>query len=88
VDVLVHEVYSGAHVAPEARPGGTDWPAYMRSFHTSDAELGKLVSASQPKMLVLTHMMGGARWYDEIVKTIRDAGYRGRVVVGKDLDRF
>ncbi|HKK08640.1 MAG TPA: MBL fold metallo-hydrolase, partial [Gemmatimonadota bacterium] len=31
VDVLVHEVYASSQVAPEDRPGGTDWPAYMKA---------------------------------------------------------
>jgi len=87
-DILVHEVYASAHVAPEQRPGGSDWPEYLRQFHTSDKELGAIVAKAQPKLLVLTHVVGNPAWDDEIVKTIRDAGYRGRIVVGKDLDRF
>ena len=87
VDVLIHEVYPGAP-APEARPGGSDWPEYMREFHTSAAELGRLAAAAQPKMLVLIHIVGDPRRDDEIVKTIQAAGYTGRVVIGKDLDRF
>lgn len=88
VDILVHEVYASAHVAPEQRSGGGDWPEYLREFHTSDKELGKIVAKAQPRMLVLTHVVGNAAWDDEIVKTIRRAGYRGRIVVGKDLERF
>jgi ribonuclease BN (tRNA processing enzyme) len=88
VDVLVHEVYAGAHVAPENRAGGSTWPTYMREFHTSDAELGKLAAAAQPKMLVLIHIVGNPAWNDEIVKTIRAAGYTGKIVIGQDLERF
>jgi len=87
-DVLVHEVYASAHVVPEQRARGDDWPEYMREFHTSDAELGRLAAAAQPKVLVLTHIVGNPKWDDEIVSTIRRAGYRGRIVVGHDLDRF
>lgn len=88
VDILVHEVYASAHVAPERRPGGDDWPAYMRGSHTSDVELGRLAAQARPGLLVLTHIVGNPAWNDEIVKTIRAQGYRGRIVVGKDLDRF
>src|SRR6185437_16000475 len=87
VDVLIHEVYPGAP-APEARPGGSDWPEYMREFHTSAAELGKLAAAARPKLLVLIHIVGNPERDEEIVKTIEAAGYQGRVVIGKDLDRF
>jgi ribonuclease BN (tRNA processing enzyme) len=88
VDVLVHEVYAGAHVTPEQRAGGSDWPTYMHDFHTSDAELGRLAAAAKPKMLVLIHIVGNPAWNDEIVKTIRAAGYAGQIVIGKDLERF
>ena len=57
VDVLVHEVYVAAHVAPEKRPGGELWPQYMREFHTSDEELGRLAGAAHPKLVVLTHVL-------------------------------
>lgn len=87
-DVLVHEVYAGAHVAPEKRAGGSDWPTYMHDFHTSDAELGRLAAAARPKMLVLIHIVGNPAWNEEIVKTIRAAGYEGQIVIGKDLERF
>jgi ribonuclease Z len=88
VDVLVHEVYPGARVKPEDRPGGEDWPRYMREFHTSDAELGRLAAAAQPRLLILHHIvrMGGTD--AEMIAAIRAAGFKGRVVVGKDLERY
>ncbi|MGD2134842.1 MAG: MBL fold metallo-hydrolase [Gemmatimonadales bacterium] len=88
VDVLVHETYPAARVAPEDRPGGEFWPQYMREFHTSAQELGRLAARSQPGMLLLTHIvwMGGTP--AEIVAAIRDGGYEGPVVVGEDLGRY
>jgi ribonuclease BN (tRNA processing enzyme) len=87
VDVLVHEVYSSVSVKPEDRPGGGDWPEYMREFHTSDVELGKLASIAQPKLLVLTHL-GRFAVEKELKEGIRKGGFEGMVVVGKDLGEY
>ena len=88
VDVLVHEVYIEARVTPEARPGGELWPRYMREFHTSDAELGRLAAAAKPRLLVLSHVlfMGGTE--QEVVQGVRRGGFTGRVVVAADLARY
>jgi ribonuclease Z len=88
VDVLVHEVYPSSQVAPEIRIGGKRWPSYMREFHTSDVELGMLAAEAQPKLLVLHHIVRQVEDNDELLESIRDAGFDGDVVVAKDLDRF
>jgi len=88
VDVLVHEVYAASRVAPEDREGGSDWPAYMRAFHTSDRELGRLAARAKPKLLILTHVIYRPAVERESIEVIREAGYRGRVVIGQDLDRY
>jgi ribonuclease BN (tRNA processing enzyme) len=87
-DVLVHEVYNGKRVAPEARPGGEHWPEYLRTYHTSDAELARIALEVKPGLLVLNHILRLGGTDDEIVRNIRDAGYAGRVVIAKDLDRY
>jgi ribonuclease Z len=88
VDLLIHEVYPGARLAPENRPGGGDWPRYMRSFHTSDRELGALCARARPKKLVLVHIvrMGGTD--EELRAGVRAGGYAGPVMIGRDLDRY
>ena len=88
VDVLVHEVYPASQVAPELRIGGEVWPSYMREFHTSDIELGMLAAEAQPKLLVLHHIVRHEEDDDELLESIRAAGFEGEVVVAKDLDRF
>ena len=88
VDVLVHEVYAGARLKPEPRPGGEDWPKYMHDFHTSDTELGALAARIKPKLLVLTHIIRMGATDDELLAGIRAGGFTGRVVVGHDLDRY
>jgi ribonuclease Z len=87
-DVLVHEAYPAVRLAPEDRPGGEDWPAYMRSFHTSDEELGALAARAGVPLVILTHLvrMGGTD--EELLAGVRRGGYTGRVVVGHDLERW
>jgi len=88
VDVVVHEVYSSEHLKPESRPGGDDWPTYMKQFHTSDIELGALATRIQPKLLVLTHIIRMGASDDELLAGVRKGGFTGQVVVGHDLDKY
>jgi ribonuclease BN (tRNA processing enzyme) len=85
VDVLIHEVYPES---ANGTPQGTPSAAYRRAFHTSDAELGHLAAAAKPKMLVLYHHRPSADGGESVVSTIRGQGYQGRIIFGKDLDRF
>jgi ribonuclease Z len=88
VDVLVHEVYPASKLAPQPRPGGADWPRYMRTFHTSDKELGAIAVRAAPRLLVLTHIvrMGGTN--EDLVAGVRAGGWHGPVAVGNDLARY
>lgn len=88
VDVLVHEVYPEVRLQPEDRPGGDEWPKYMRAFHTSDRELGAIAARAKPRLLVLHHIvrMGGTD--EELLAGVRAGGYTGDVVIGRDLDRY
>ncbi len=88
VDVLVHEVYPASRLAPEARPGGKDWPQYMHESHTSDVELGRIAAEAKPKLLVLTHIIRMGSTDDELLRGVRAGGFAGRVVVGHDLGRY
>lgn len=88
VDVLIHEVYPAARLAPENRPGGQDWPQYCREYHTSDVELGELARRINPQILILHHVVRMGASDEELLNGVRRGGYLGRIVVGKDLDRF
>lgn len=89
VDVLIHEVYPAARLAVERRPGGDDWPRYMRASHTSDVELGRLAATARPKLLILVHVVGRLGATDaDMIAAIRQGGFAGPVVVGKDLSRY
>jgi ribonuclease BN (tRNA processing enzyme) len=69
-------------------PANDDRLRYMREFHTSDVELGRIAADANPKMLILYHFGARATSSDAVVAAIQRAGYQGRIVVGKDLDRF
>lgn len=89
VDVLIHEVYSAVRLAPEKRPGGEYWPQYMREFHTSDIELGRMAARIRPGLLILYHIVRTGRpTNDELLAGVRAGGYKGRVVIGNDLERY
>ena len=87
-DILLHEVYPESRLEPELRPGGEEWVAYMRSFHTSDRELGALAARVKPGLLVLFHVVRMGATDGELIAGVRAGGFTGRVVVGKDLERY
>jgi len=86
-DVLVHEVYSGSHLKVEDRPGGADWPTYMKSLHTSDIELGQIAERIHPKLLVLTHIIRMGATDDEMLAAVRQT-FKGEVQMGRDLAEY
>ena len=88
VDVLIHEVYPESRVAPENRPGGEDWPKYLRAFHTSDVELGRLAASAGPKLVILHHVVRSGASDDEILAGVRRGGFTGKVMMGADLQRY
>lgn len=87
-DVLVHETYPLVRLKPEDRPGGDAWPAYMRSVHTSDEEVGALAERSRVRLVVLSHVvwMGGTD--AELEAGVRRGGYRGPIRVARDLEVY
>ena len=88
VDVLVHEVYASETLRPETRPGGDDWPRYMRDVHTSDVELGGIAARARPAMLVLTHIIRMGATDSMILAGVRRGGFTGRAGGGGYGDRF
>lgn len=88
IDILIHEVYAEKKVKPENRKGGEDWPKYMREFHTSDVELGRLASMINPKLLILTHIIRMGASDEELLEGIRQGGFTGKTVVGYDLQKY
>lgn len=83
-DVLMHEVYSAAKLS--SRP--PDWQTYHRAVHTSTIELAALARKARPKLLVLYHQLYWGATDADLLREIREAGYSGAVVSGKDLDIY
>jgi ribonuclease BN (tRNA processing enzyme) len=87
-DILIQEVYPESDAVAEQRPGGASWPEYLRTFHTSDVEVGRIARDAHVKMLILVHVVGRAVTDSELIAGVRRGGFAGRVVVGRDLARY
>lgn len=88
-DVLVHEVYASSKVDPkETLPSGASWPKYLLSAHTSDVEIGGIAAKSKLKLVILTHVISMGASDDVMIAAVHSGGYKGRVVVAHDLDRY
>jgi ribonuclease BN (tRNA processing enzyme) len=88
-DILVHEAYSMEsyqRVAPR-------WQEYRRRAHTSSRELAEIANTAKPGLLVLYHRSnpggtpGSMEIADALLEEIQQR-YKGKVVVGHDLDVF
>ena len=84
-DLLIHEVYIGSPDANSPR-SPEHWAQYMKTFHTSAAELADIATRARAKTLVTTHLafMGNATQAD-LIATLKK-GYAGTVIVAHDLD--
>jgi len=87
-DILVHEGYPQSRALPEKRPGGEYWPEYMKKSHTSAFELGQIAAKCMPKVLILSHIIAREPDEEEIVAEIREGGYSGAIILGRDLGRY
>jgi ribonuclease BN (tRNA processing enzyme) len=82
-DILVHEVYSkkGFDTKNEI------WQKYHSEHHTSTYELGEMASKANPGLIVLYHILSWGSSDQEMLDEI-GTKYKGKVMVGKDLDVF
>ena len=85
-DILVHEVYTkkGFDIMwanDEARQ------LWHKSNHTSAYELGEIAREINPKLLVLYHIIFWGASEQDLIDEISEK-YKGRFIVGKDLDVF
>lgn len=82
-DILIHEVYykKGFDTKNEF------WKKYHAINHTSTYELADIANKTNPKLLVLYHILfWGAN--DEDITNEISSKYKGKVIVGKDLDIY
>ncbi len=83
-DLLLHEVYSAERFT--TRP--PEWQAYHAWAHTSTTELAALAMRARPGQLVLYHQLYWGTTDDALIAEVQRAGYTGRVVSARDLQRY
>lgn len=80
---LIHEVYY-----KKAFDKKTEfWKNYHAQSHTSTIELGEIANKTQPKLVVLYHILFWGATKVDLINEIKTK-YLGKVIVGKDLDIY
>lgn len=97
-DILIHEALTQKYLNNPMRPNsqGHDIKAYAAKYHTTTAQLAELAEKAKPGLLILHHnpitlrptKRPFASTPDDLIREIEQAGYTGKVVVGRDLDVF
>jgi ribonuclease BN (tRNA processing enzyme) len=82
-DILVHEVYSKKGF--DTKNG--IWQNYHAEHHTSTLELGEMAAKANPRLIVLYHILSWGSTDQELLDEIATK-YKGKVMLGKDLDIF
>jgi len=86
-DVLIHEVFS-EQFRPADMP---NWLEYRARYHTTTSQLADIANKTQPGLLIMHHMGVGPRGREisdaQYLAEIRRT-YRGRAVVGHDLEVY
>jgi ribonuclease Z len=82
-DVLVHEAYLYEYFSNTDNP---EVAARLRAYHTTAEQAGQVAAAAGVKLLVLTHLIPGDK--DAEFERRASQFFKGRIVVGKDLERF
>ncbi len=97
-DILLHEVEYAAGISCRE----PKWQKYHREVHTLSTDLARVAQTAQPGLLVTYHRIYHMNIQDNridlpgemarrdaaILEEIRQGGYQGPVVNGKDLDIF
>jgi ribonuclease BN (tRNA processing enzyme) len=82
-DILVHEVYSKKGFDKR----NEFWKDYHSKNHTSTYELGTIASKTKPKLIVLYHILYWGASEQDLMDEIATK-YKGKVIVGNDLDVY
>ncbi len=83
-DVVIHEVIRSKAVSGSFANAVTN-------YHADSVALGGMMSGTDVPVLMLTHIIPAPESdADEqaLIDEVREGGYRGDIVVGKDLDRY
>jgi ribonuclease Z len=82
-DILVHEIYSKKGFDKK----DDFWKEYHSKQHTSTYELGEIANKANPKLIVLYHILFWGATDQDLLNEI-STKYKGKVIVGKDLDIY
>ena len=63
------------------------WKKYHSGNHTSTYELGEIANKSKPALLILYHTLYWGATDEQILEEISEV-YKGKVIVGSDLDVY
>jgi ribonuclease Z len=82
-DILIHEVYSEDGFSRRS----PKWKNYHSTFHSSSSQVAKIANRANPKLLILNHLLIWDSTEAKLLNEIQD-NYKGKVVLGNDLDEF
>lgn len=95
-DVLIHEAQTLKFVNNPMRPNsqGYDIAAYVAKYHTTTTQLAELAAKARPGLLITYHnpitlrpdRYPRASTPDDVLREMKS--YRGKIVVGRDLDVY
>lgn len=85
-DILIHEAYASNSVGPSP-----NWAEYRAAHHTSTRELAEIANRTRPGLLIVYHLSqrgpNGLIPEEQYLQEIQQT-YKGRVVIGRDLDVY
>ena len=79
-DILVHEVYSEQGFKEKS----VDWQKYHKAHHTSSVDVGRIAQLTQPRKLVLSHILFWGKSEESIIEEVK-FHFKGNVLVAEDL---
>jgi len=85
-DLLIHEVYLGVPSGFDSSRPPDHWTQYMKTFHTSAAELADIATRARARTLATTHLALSNNATQADLIAVLKKGYAGTVVVAHDLD--
>ena len=83
-DILVHEVYCKEGLSRR----DPRWRRYHERVHTSAPQLGRIATAAEPGLLVLTHVLTHGADERQIMDELAAGGWMGKTVLARDLDYY
>ena len=83
-DVLLHEVFIDGEFKETNKMRTKKTLHNVRDYHTPSTLLGKIAKLSQPKKLILSHILFWGNTESSIINEVRQ-NYDGEVIIAEDL---